>query len=186
MKNTFILSLLSFLFCTITSIAQPQLENEIPNAQTSLPNWVPQIGDSGTDPCCFLDYDGDGHREIISWELQGDNYCLTATNGNDLNYTWTFPTCFTATDDLWQWRKFLGFFDIDGDGNKDALVGLGQAPIAQNGFSHLSFASANPDSTEHLFDSNLVLKSIRDQDNDGLLEIILQNPSTNTIELWGQ
>ncbi len=74
----------------------------------------------------------------------------------------------------------MGFFDINADGVKAAIF---RSPGA------LAVVVADFTNAKHNTDDPFVLPAeqaaVLDIDNDGFLELIIQNPETNTVQVWG-
>lgn len=180
MKIILTLGSLLLSMCAFSLWAQPQLEHEIQNAQTGLPNWIPQVGS--------MDYDGDGNAEMFLLEYDDSDLRLIVQSSADPNAQWIFSWneyC-PQVESCEQNIQFLGFFDFNGDGTHELLLGKRNSPIIQKGYSHLAIITDSNDDDSFFSWPGRVLKDIRDWDNDGVLELVLQNQNTGSIELWGQ
>ena len=181
------LSILLYSTTVFALSAQPQIEHVVQNAQSGLPNWVPQIGSSGLDGVCFMDYDEDGNADLFILTFDGSDVGLTVKSSADPNIQWTFQWdgyCPQAGCD--ENVQFLGFYDFDGDGVRQPLIGKRNPPVTENGYTHLATFSDSDGVDVFFFGAGRVLKDIRDWDNDGYLEIIFQDNGLAAIELWGQ
>ncbi len=187
MKFSYSLMLILFVFGASSLIAQPNLETFKKNAKMAIPNWSPEFHCFLIDGKCMdpMDYNGDGQPEIISFthKIGSSDIVLVAKNYTNPDSIWTFPLPSTIAEDL-DYLAFLGFYDIDGDGNNEILIGRILPPFSQNGIDRgVIFIPAGGIIFEW---DNKVIKDIRDWDNDGYVELVLQDNQSNNIEIWGQ
>jgi hypothetical protein len=166
-------------------LAQPQLEQEMEDVQAGLTNWVPYIG-IAEDDGIRLDYNGDGDREIIGWYQTGDNLFLSARSSTETAMQWVFEISEEWQQPDWQPKDliFLGFQDIDADGELEALIAKRNRPFRELGLTHVAVVTENGDYFN--FGADRVLKDIADWDGDGNVELVFQNVANGKLELWGQ
>ncbi|MDZ7261988.1 MAG: VCBS repeat-containing protein, partial [candidate division KSB1 bacterium] len=88
----------------------------------SLPNPTSGSNITGVPHSEIADFDGDGHREILLGDYDGDIYMYEAQGNNLFTYTWSNSLPLMDTID------FLSHGDYDGDGVAEFVVGCHSDP----------------------------------------------------------
>lgn len=128
-----------------------------------------------------LDLDGDGRRDLVAerwfWNETPPTYRMEV-------YGTPGPTLLWASarfSSLVPTPTFYGFYDIDGNGNKEVLFRLDQGS-----YQYLTVAIDWTDPDNAVIWSNPAeIKSIWDVDGDGIEDIFISNTTTGRGEVWG-
>jgi hypothetical protein len=118
-----------------------------------------------------LDLDSDGAAEIVLLvENQNDQPVgLVARNGATREVLWLFQYPQENLEDLG--RGFHGFFDVNGDGEKEALFG--------------NRTAVTLDGVVHTLDANFEILAVTDVDNDGYADLVGRGVADSTVQVWG-
>ena len=120
-----------------------------------------------------LDVNGDGTMEIVTLvdDNNGNAVGMRVFNGVNSSRSWDYP--FPAEgDELDDIRSaFYGFFDVNGDGQKEAIFG--------------SRSIVTLDKTLHSLDANFEILAIYDLDGDSYPELIGRDIEAKTVQVWG-
>ncbi len=132
-----------------------------------------------------FDLNGDGRPEIVLQRVddEGNPVELFVVDPEDLDIEaeviWTLSFR-DITAGLGSVVGLMGFFDINADGIKEAIF---RRPGA------LAVIAADLRPQKHSANDPFVLPAERaavlDIDNDGFLEVIIQNSETGTVQVWG-
>jgi hypothetical protein len=118
-----------------------------------------------------LDVDGDGGIDIVLLaENQNDEPAgLMVRNGATREVIWQFAFPQEYLEDLT--RGFHGFFDVNGDGEKEALFG--------------DHSAVTLDGVVHPLDPNLQILAVTDVDNDSVPDLVGRGVADSTVQVWG-
>ncbi len=184
MKTINFLLLLLFALSSNTLFAQLKLEYSKKNVRSARLPWVPSYECIAKDGICpnSLDYDEDGIPELVYFQKDGDNLDIIIAHpqiDSHPPYIIDLPQ-FSAADA--NKVAFLGFYDFDGNGQKEVLVSRLNSP--QNGIDNGTLVIPGGE-VIFVWDCRII-QVIKDWDNDGVQELILYNPEAREFEIWGQ
>lgn len=111
MLKRWIAALLALMLLALPALAEMAEGNEPVDAERMLPGWIPE------NRPAFVDLDGDGIQEVVSWRYAPGEYeeSLLVTVGSADG---TAATC--RTDILWDEQVYIR--DLDGDGAQEILL----------------------------------------------------------------
>ncbi len=120
-----------------------------------------------------LDFNGDGTMEIVTLVEDGDGNAIgiRVFNGVNSSQSWNYPFPESGDDQDDIRSYFHGFFDVNADGQKEAIFG--------------SRSIVTLDKALHSLDANFELLAIYDLDGDSFPELIGRDVVARTVQVWG-
>ncbi len=120
-----------------------------------------------------FDANGDGVTEIIMLveDNDGNPAGMVVRDGatHEVKWQFQFPDPGPVRDDIM--NGFHGFFDINGDGQREAIFGLRTAITL--------------DKSSHRVDENFEIQAVHDIDRDGFADLIGRGLQDSTVQVWG-
>lgn len=169
---------LPFLLLVTPAVAQPSLEYE---SEPGL--LLPEFGVLTPASQDHLDYDGDGVYDLaLLKDGEGGAGAMSVVKvGTGATLGEISPDVmnqFGNPDNV----MHVGFFDIKGDGTKQAVLFNSDQKVA--GLVEMSEGGSDPaDEEAFLFSASSL--GIMDVDGDGRPEMLSNNPDTKTLQVWG-
>ena len=163
--------LLSFvLLLNVGLLAQNyQMEFQSPTGMTiSTPNFMPDI--TNFDRSLGWDFEGDGVPDIVIHGNSGPG-TIYVYGGADYSLKWEYDPL------AYSYVYFLGFYDVDADANREALI--------YDLLTGIHFVDPLTDITEFSLSGGEQPRAIMDYDNDGYPELLVENANSEVIQLWG-
>ena len=122
-----------------------------------------------------LDINGDGIPEIVmvTEDETGDFSGLAVRDGATHDLMWLFPKPASLHCGFQGLAcGFHGFYDVNGDGQREAL--FGQRTVV------------TLDKTVHTLDEEFEILAVHDLDGDGYPDLVGQGLQNNTVQVWGR
>ncbi|MDZ7291771.1 MAG: T9SS type A sorting domain-containing protein [candidate division KSB1 bacterium] len=118
-----------------------------------------------------LDLEGDGVMDLalLIENPNNDPVGLVVRDGATHDVKWQFPFPQEHLEELR--RGFHGFFDVNGDGQNEALFG--------------NHTAVTFDGVVHSLDANFQILAVTDVDNDSLPDLVGRGLPDSTVQVWG-
>ncbi len=119
-----------------------------------------------------LDMNGDGILDISTLaEPEGEPEGMSVLDGPSKDVLWKFPFPEEYIQNILN-GGFHGFFDVNGDGRKEVLLGDNLIVSIEKNIKSIG--------------ENFKIKAVIDIDMDGILDLIGIDTNSNTVQVWGQ